>query len=253
MPRPLWDLNLVVDLWVLATGCGHDSIFHRPFKGASFLVVGAPTYFDYVNFNTTGFRPAHHYPVCGHSGLHTQVVSRVWCGCFHGRMGVDIAIPGCCFKRRWWHWQLRILRLPAHGPSGCPGRCFILWVFTSLSRTLNQVQARRAAAKLDLYRKFTNTLAVMVWVSVAWIALEMYVRVTDPANEKWQYDWILGDFWYMLNFFFLIIIAFLFRPSATSTSYAYSELEGEDDYETVDKPKLKDLSPEEGGEGGKLE
>ncbi len=29
---------------------------------------------------------------------------------------------------------------------------FILWVFTSLSRTLNQVATRRAAAKLDLYR-----------------------------------------------------------------------------------------------------
>ena len=29
---------------------------------------------------------------------------------------------------------------------------FILWVFTSLSRTLNQLQARRATAKLDLYR-----------------------------------------------------------------------------------------------------
>ncbi len=29
---------------------------------------------------------------------------------------------------------------------------FILWVFTSLSRTLNQVQARRAGAKLELYR-----------------------------------------------------------------------------------------------------
>lgn len=66
----------------------------------------------------------------------------------------------------------------------------------------------------------------MVWVSVAWIALEMYVRVTDQYNEKWQYDWIMGDFWYILNFVFLVIIAFLFRPSATSTSYAYSELEG---------------------------
>ena len=31
---------------------------------------------------------------------------------------------------------------------------FILWVFTSLSRTLNQLQARRAGAKLDLYRFF---------------------------------------------------------------------------------------------------
>ena len=29
---------------------------------------------------------------------------------------------------------------------------FILWVFTSLSKTLAQLQARRAGAKLDLYR-----------------------------------------------------------------------------------------------------
>lgn len=29
---------------------------------------------------------------------------------------------------------------------------FILWVFTSLSRTLNQLQARRASSKLELYR-----------------------------------------------------------------------------------------------------
>jgi hypothetical protein len=29
----------------------------------------------------------------------------------------------------------------------------ILWVFTSLSRTLPQLQARRAGAKLDLYRR----------------------------------------------------------------------------------------------------
>ena len=30
---------------------------------------------------------------------------------------------------------------------------FILWVFTSLSRTLNQLQARKATAKLELYRQ----------------------------------------------------------------------------------------------------
>ena len=32
---------------------------------------------------------------------------------------------------------------------------FILWVFTSLSKTLAQLQARRAGAKLDLYRRVT--------------------------------------------------------------------------------------------------
>ena len=44
-------------------------------------------------------------------------------------------------------------------------------------------------------RRFTNSLALMVWISVAWIAYEMYFKVTDQYNEKWQYDWITSDFW----------------------------------------------------------
>ena len=35
----------------------------------------------------------------------------------------------------------------------------------------------------------------MVWISVAWIAYEMYFKVTDQYNEKWRYDWITSDFW----------------------------------------------------------
>lgn len=37
---------------------------------------------------------------------------------------------------------------------------FTLWVFTSLSKTLAQLQARRAGAKLDLYRRapFSNAI-----------------------------------------------------------------------------------------------
>jgi hypothetical protein len=52
------------------------------------------------------------------------------------------------------------------------------------------------------------------------------LQVTDQYNEKWQYDWITGDFWYALNYLFLCVICFLFRPSFNSTRYAYSELEG---------------------------
>ena len=46
---------------------------------------------------------------------------------------------------------------------------FIVWTFTSLSRTLAQLQARRAGAKLALYRAFTNLMALAVLVSVVWI------------------------------------------------------------------------------------
>ena len=46
---------------------------------------------------------------------------------------------------------------------------FILWIFTALSKTLAQLQSRRQTAKLELYRRFTNTLAIAVVISVAWI------------------------------------------------------------------------------------
>jgi len=44
-----------------------------------------------------------------------------------------------------------------------------LWIFTSPSKTLEKLQARRRLAKLEIYRKFINVLAVAVIVSVAWI------------------------------------------------------------------------------------
>lgn len=48
----------------------------------------------------------------------------------------------------------------------------ILWIFTSLSKTLEKLQARRSSVKLDIYRKFTNALAVSVIASVIWIGYE---------------------------------------------------------------------------------
>ncbi|XP_061966217.1 uncharacterized protein LOC133690075 isoform X2 [Populus nigra] len=50
--------------------------------------------------------------------------------------------------------------------------CFILWIFSSLSKTLEKLQMRRNMAKLELYRKFTNALAVSVLLSIAWIGFE---------------------------------------------------------------------------------
>ncbi|MQL73670.1 hypothetical protein Taro_006032, partial [Colocasia esculenta] len=50
---------------------------------------------------------------------------------------------------------------------------FILWIFTSLSKTLDKLQTRRLTAKLEIYRKFTNALGVTVIVSVCWIGYEV--------------------------------------------------------------------------------
>ncbi|CAL5330898.1 unnamed protein product [Camellia sinensis] len=64
---------------------------------------------------------------------------------------------------------------------------FILWIFTSLSATLNKLQARHMLAKLDIYRKFTNALAVAIIVSVDWICYEVYTY-SGEASEEFDRD-----------------------------------------------------------------
>ncbi|KAF4384252.1 hypothetical protein F8388_010532 [Cannabis sativa] len=110
----------------------------------------------------------------------------------------------------------------------------ILWIFTSLSKTLEQLQAKRSSVKLDIYRKFSNALAVTVIVSVAWIGYEVYFKATDPFNERWQSAWIITAFWDVLAFALLSVICCLWAPSQSSQRYAYSEEVGEnsDDEET---------------------
>ncbi|KAK5842078.1 Transmembrane 87B [Gossypium arboreum] len=99
----------------------------------------------------------------------------------------------------------------------------ILWIFTSLSKTLEQLQVKRISAKLDLYRKFSNALAVAVIASVAWITFEVYFKATDPFNERWQSAWIITAFWDILSFALLCVICYLWAPSQSSQRYAYSE------------------------------
>ncbi|KAK4254361.1 hypothetical protein QN277_009757 [Acacia crassicarpa] len=104
----------------------------------------------------------------------------------------------------------------------------ILWIFTSLSRTLEQLQAKRSSAKLDLYRKFSNVLTVTVISSVVWIGYELYFKATDPFNERWQSAWIITAFWDILAFGLLCVICYLWAPSQSSQRYAYSEEVGDE-------------------------
>ncbi|KAL5857162.1 hypothetical protein ACOSQ3_004620 [Xanthoceras sorbifolium] len=104
----------------------------------------------------------------------------------------------------------------------------ILWIFTALSKTLEQLQAKRSSVKLDIYRKFSNALAVTVVASVTWIAYEVYFKATDPFNERWQGAWIITAFWDVLAFALLCVICYLWGPSQNSQRYAYSEEAGEE-------------------------
>lgn len=120
---------------------------------------------------------------------------------------------------------------------------FILWIFTSLSATLNKLQARRMMVKVDIYRKFTNALAVTVIVSVGWICYELYYKSNDVYNEQWQNAWIIPAFWQVLSFSLLCVICVLWAPSQNSTRYAYSgdaseEFDRDETTLTLIKPSL---------------
>ncbi|KAM0949205.1 hypothetical protein DsansV1_C06g0067801 [Dioscorea sansibarensis] len=91
-----------------------------------------------------------------------------------------------------------------------------------------QASARRLMVKLDIYRKFTNALAVAVLVSVGWICYELYFKSTDVYNERWQSAWIIPAFWHVLSFSLLCVICALWAPSQNSMRYAYSGDASED-------------------------
>ncbi|KAG6491277.1 transmembrane protein 87A-like [Zingiber officinale] len=114
---------------------------------------------------------------------------------------------------------------------------FILWIFTSLSKTLDKLQARRLMAKLDIYRKFTNALGVAVVVSVCWIGYELYFKSTDIYNESWQRAWIIPAFWQVLSLSLLCVIAVLWAPSQNSMRFAYSD-DGSEDFDREESLSL---------------
>uniref|UniRef100_A0A2P2IUN0 GOST seven transmembrane domain-containing protein n=2 Tax=Rhizophora mucronata TaxID=61149 RepID=A0A2P2IUN0_RHIMU len=129
---------------------------------------------------------------------------------------------------------------------------FILWIFSSLSKTLEKLQMRRNMAKLELYRKFTNSLAVSVLLSIAWIGFELYFNATDPLSELWRVAWIIPAFWTMLAYSLLVVICVLWAPSHNPTRYAYSEENGED----IDEEGISltsGMAKATGEAGGKLE
>ncbi|CAA3008756.1 transmembrane protein 87A-like [Olea europaea var. sylvestris] len=115
---------------------------------------------------------------------------------------------------------------------------FILWIFKSLSLTLNKLQGRRMTAKLDIYRKFTNALAVTVIVSVGWISYELYFKSNDVYNEQWQNAWIIPAFWQVLSFSLLCVICALWAPSQNSMRYAFSSEDASEDFDGEDSLTL---------------
>ncbi|XVF68103.1 hypothetical protein PTKIN_Ptkin10aG0176300 [Pterospermum kingtungense] len=206
-------------------------------------------YFDYANFNNTGMRPVVITSWVVTVGAIKKTLSRLIILCVSMGYGVVRPTLGGLTSKvlllgATYFLASELLDIAEYVgtindisgrarlflvlPDAFLDAFLILWIFTSLSKTLEQLQAKRISVKLDLYRKFSNALAVAVIASVAWITYEVYFKATDPFNEKWQSAWIITAFWDILSFALLCVICYLWAPSQSSQRYAYKEDAGEE-------------------------
>jgi hypothetical protein len=100
---------------------------------------------------------------------------------------------------------------------------FILWTFAALSTTLSALGARRAAPKLELYRRFTNALAGAVVVSIAWIGWECWFKISEAHNALWRADWMTAAFWHGLNLMLIAAMAATWRPGDAVAQFVRSD------------------------------
>uniref|UniRef100_A0A8D0GXP3 Transmembrane protein 87A n=1 Tax=Sphenodon punctatus TaxID=8508 RepID=A0A8D0GXP3_SPHPU len=120
--------------------------------------------------------------------------------------------------------------------------CIVWWILISLVQTMKLLKLRRNVVKLSLYRHFTNTLIFAVIASVVFIVWTTKTFRLSKCQTDWQELWIDDAFWRFLFSILLLVIMFLWRPSANNQRYAFvplvddgSEEEDQDEEQMVNE------------------
>jgi hypothetical protein len=111
------------------------------------------------------------------------------------------------------------------------------WIFSGLVETMRNLRLRRNLVKLSLYRHFTNTLIFAVLASIAFMIWSITQHKITNCLKDWKELWVDDAFWHLLFSILLVVIMFLWRPSANNQRYAYSPLHDLDD-EEAEKPMM---------------
>uniref|UniRef100_A0AAX7VY24 Transmembrane protein 87B n=2 Tax=Astatotilapia calliptera TaxID=8154 RepID=A0AAX7VY24_ASTCA len=109
------------------------------------------------------------------------------------------------------------------------------WIFVSLAQTIKTLKLRRNPVKLSLYRHFTNTLIFAVIASIifmGWTAKKL--RLVECQSD-WIELWVEDAFWRFLFSVILLVIMFLWRPSANNQRYAFTPLIDDSDDEEIEE------------------
>lgn len=100
----------------------------------------------------------------------------------------------------------------------------VWWIFSSLVQTTRTLRLRRNVVKLSLYRHFTNLLIFAVISSIIFMLWSLVTHKLKKCITDWQEIWIDDAFWHLLFSVILLVMMFLWRPSANSQRYAFSPL-----------------------------
>lgn len=107
------------------------------------------------------------------------------------------------------------------------------WIFVSLAQTIKTLKLRRNPVKLSLYRHFTNTLIFAVLASIIFMVWTTKKFRLADCQADWMELWVDDAFWRFLFSIILLVIMFLWRPSANNQRYAFTPLiDDSDDEET---------------------
>ncbi|XP_075771415.1 transmembrane protein 87A-like isoform X2 [Pelodiscus sinensis] len=98
------------------------------------------------------------------------------------------------------------------------------WILISLVQTMKLLKLRRNTVKLFLFRHFTNTLIFAVIASVIFIVWTTKTFRLSKCQSDWRELWIDDAFWRFLFSIILLVIMFLWRPSANNQRYAFVPL-----------------------------
>ncbi|XP_013855414.1 transmembrane protein 87A isoform X2 [Austrofundulus limnaeus] len=113
--------------------------------------------------------------------------------------------------------------------------CTIWFIFVSLAQTIKTLKLRRNPVKLSLYRHFTNTLIFAVLASIifmVWSAKKLHLA---DCQSDWVELWVDDAFWRFLFSAVLLVIMFLWRPSANNQRYAFTPLMDDSDDEEIEE------------------
>ncbi|XP_063774172.1 transmembrane protein 87B [Pseudophryne corroboree] len=105
------------------------------------------------------------------------------------------------------------------------------WIFVSLAQTMKTLKLRRNTVKYSLYRHFTNTLVFAILASVIFMAWTTKKFRLAQCQSDWMELWVDDAFWRFLFSVILLVIMFLWRPSANNQRYAFTPLMDDSDDE----------------------